>query len=513
MQKSDNKRIAKNTLFLYFRMIVIILISLYTSRVILNVLGFEDYGIYNLVSGVVVMFSFLNGSMTSSTQRYLCVAQGKDDKNYESEVFKSSLFSHLLVSFAFVIIAEIAGVWFIYNVLNIPPGKILLANMVYQIALLTSIFNIFKVPFNAAIIANEHLSFYAYSSIVEAVLKLLIILPLIYVEANKLILYAILVLSVQVSLCCWYMWFVKSHYGHYKLSIRNIDKKIVKEMFIFTGWSNFSGIAMVVSKQGLGFILNIFFGVVINSAVGIMNQFTAALYGFIQNFQLAINPPLIKNYSSGNYEAMQQLYVSSAKYSYYLLLLISVPITFNVDYILELWLKEVPEYTNWFCVLSLLTLLPNTIGGPIWTVMQATGKIKYYQWGMSALILLNLPVDYLLLYLGFPPYSTLYVNLVSNILVVVMGAYFVRRYAEINLTLTFGKIMMPCIFTTAICFICGWGVQSLLSSYATDILMLFVRLISICLPVVAIIFFLGMTGSERHAVQIMVLSRLHHEKK
>ncbi|MEE0978303.1 MAG: hypothetical protein UH625_02735, partial [Muribaculaceae bacterium] len=183
------------------------------------------------------------------------------------------------------------------------------------------------------------------------------------------------------------------------------------------------------------------------------------------------------------------------------------------DYILELWLKEVPEYTNWFCVLSLLTLLPNTIGGPIWTVMQATGKIKYYQWSMSALILLNLPVDYLLLYLGYPPYSTLYVNLVSNILVVVMGAYFVRRYAEINLTLTFGKIMMPCVFITAICFICGWGVQTFLSGYATDILMLFVRLISICLPVVAIIFFLGMTGSERHAVKIMVLSILHHEKK
>lgn len=508
MPQSDNKRIAKNTVYLYIRMIIVMAVTFYTARVVLNVLGFQDYGIYNLVGGVVVLFAFLNNSMTGCTQRYLCVSIGKKDQIYEAKVFTCSVISHIIISILFLVLAETVGLWFIIDVLNIPQESKTSAIIVYQIALLTTLFNIFKVPFNAAIIAHERMNFYAISSIIEAALNLTILIPLVYISSNKLILYSSLISAVSFFILLWYLFYTYKHFPNCRFRPEYLKKSLIKEMLKFTGWSNFSSIANLSAKQGMNFIFNIFYGVIINASVGIMQQVNSAVYSFINNFQVAINPPIIKLYTNSEWDNLKKLYIRAAKYSFFLMLLLSFPLILNINPILKLWLKDVPEYTGWFCALSLISLLPNTIGGPIWTIIQASGNLSKYQIIISSLILFNLPLDYLLLYWGMPPYILLIVTLIINSLVILIGIKFVSRCSPITQSDSILKIIIPCAITAGVALLVGYIINLNFDEFNGNLLNLFFKILFEVFSIILIIFLLGLKRSERSQVKRLIFSHI-----
>lgn len=504
----DKKRIAKNTFFLYFRMLIVMGVTVYSARIVLDTLGVNDYGIYTLVGSVVILFTFLNSSMTTCTQRYLCVAIGKENPDYEKDVFTTSVISHILISILFLALSETAGLWLVLNVLNLAPGSKTVALIVYQFAIVTAVFTILRVPFNGAIIAYEKMDFYAYSSIIETALKLVILVPLTWMQTNKLILYSVLVAGVGLIILVWYQIYVFSHLKNCKVTFKEVKVQLMKEMLSFTGWSNFSSLSNLGAKQGMGIILNYFMGVAINAAVGIMNQVTTAVYGFINNFQTALNPPLIKLYVAKDWDNLQTLFVQAAKYSYYLMLLLSLPLIVNMADVLSIWLTEVPAYTGYFCALSLLSLLPNTIGGPIWTIVQASGQIKKYQITIGTVILMNLPMDYLLLKSGMPPYSLLLVALVVNIIVDIIGAGYVRKYAGINGVTMAKGILGPCVIVTVIAYIICYVFDMYVEIDTTRIVSLIVNVAIELLLITAVIVSFGLNRAERKHITSLIKSRI-----
>lgn len=392
-QESNSKRIAKNTLLLYFRMILIMVVSLYTSRIILNELGVEDFGIYNLVAGVVILFSFLSNAMITATQRYLSIAIGKKDEKYIQAVFSTSLLSHFFLIFFIFLAAETIGLWLINAKLEIPADRMSATNFVYQLAILTTCVNIIRIPYNASIIANERMSFFAYVSIVETFLKLAVVWALAITPGDKLVIYSFLLLLVAIVIDIAYWYYCQRFLLANKFYLKT-NKKLFVELTSFSVWNLFGGLADIGYKQGTNIILNLFWGVSINAVLGITNQIRNALVPFIGNLQLAVNPQMVKSYALGDYEYFKILVYRISKYSYFLMLIIVFPIIFNIDLILELWLKNPPEHTAIFAILTSVYCLVDSLTGPLWAAMQAGGKIKRFQIVTGICLLLNLPVSY-----------------------------------------------------------------------------------------------------------------------
>ena len=396
----DNKRIVKNTVFLYIRMFLLMGISLYTSRVVLDVLGVEDYGIYNIVGSIVVLFSFINNALTSSTRRFINFSLGSGGTERTREIFATSFVIHIIIAGIVLILAETAGLWWLNNCLNIPPGRMHAANMVYQFSILASCIGIIGTPFEASIVAYERMGIYAYISVAEGCLKLLAVFLLAKAPADKLILYAFLILVIGVLVYLYKWAYCIKRIPACRISFR-IDRTAFREMLSFSGWSLLGQIAFVGSTTGLNMLINIFFGVALNAAIGIAQQINSAIYSFVTNFQTAFNPQLVQTYSSGDMENHRTILSRSSRISYYLLFMIAVPVIFNMDFILDLWLKQVPEYTAAFAVLTVLYSLFDAIGAPVWMSMQATGKIRRYQVIISLINLSVLPLSYLALKAGY----------------------------------------------------------------------------------------------------------------
>ena len=372
---SNNKRVAKNTLFLYFRMILIMLVTLYTSRVVLAELGIKDYGIYNVVGGVVAMFSFLNNCMSSATQRFMTFELGRGDMARLKKVFAASLNIHITIGVIIVLLAETIGLWFVNHKLVIAPDRMTAANWVYQFSILTFCVNIIQVPYNAVLIAHEKMSVYAYISILEAFLKLGIVYLLVIVPADKLITYGILVFAVQLIIRGIYQVYCRRHYVESKFRLF-WDKGLYKQMSGFAGWNLFGSVAWLLRDQGLNIVLNLFFGTAINAARGVASQVSSAVMGFISNFQVALNPQITKNYATGNIPEMEKLSYLGIKFSFLLLFTMAFPLCLNIDYVLHLWLVEVPDYTALFIILIMVeSLAGNMFGVQLMTSLSATGKM------------------------------------------------------------------------------------------------------------------------------------------
>ena len=351
---SSNTTIAKNTMILYVKMLVSLVISLYTSRVILEILGQDDFGIYNVVGGVVVLFSFLTNAMTASTQRFLNYNLGLKEENKVSQIFSTSILAHITILFAVFVLAETIGLWFVTNHLNIPASRYHAAMWVYQMSVLATLINIIVIPYRASIIATEKMSIFAYISILEVVLKLVIVLVLPYSSIDRLILYSILFSGISLL-----SFFIYLGTCHKKIAFTHFhfvwNKKQYYELMSFSGWYLFGGIAVVGAKQGTNILINIFFNVAVNAAVGIANQVRNAIYGFVSSFQTAFNPQIVKLYASNEHEKLMTLIYRSTKFSYYLLFLLSFPVILYCEEILSIWLVEVPQYTVIFTQLVIIT--------------------------------------------------------------------------------------------------------------------------------------------------------------
>lgn len=421
-QTSNNKRIAKNTLLLYVRMLFMMVIGLYTSRVILDKLGEVDFGIYNVVGGFVTMFAVISGAMTSATQRFLSFEIGKGKEGNVKEIFSTMVYIHLFLALIILFLGEVVGVWFLNAYMNFPAGRYEAANWVFQLSLLVFILNVINVPYNGALIAYEKMSAFAYFSIFDAIFKLAICYVITLTPFDKLIVYAALMALIQIALLLMYFFYCKSKFKECKFTGK-FNKEYGRNVGSFVSWNLIGSLAGIAKEQGVNVVLNMFFGPAVNAARGIAYQVLSKLNGFVTNFQMALNPQIIKNYASGELENMYKLVFRGAKLSYLLLLTLSLPIVIESSLILNLWLKEVPAYTVIFLQITIFTALLNTLSNPLIITMHATGKVRDYQIVVGLLSLLTLPLVYVALKMGAAPYMAMIIAFLVEVI-----CHFARLY-------------------------------------------------------------------------------------
>lgn len=394
---SNNRQLAKNTAFLYFRMILTMCIGLYTSRVVLNTLGVVDFGIFSVVGGLVAMFDFINGSMQSGSLRFITFAIGKSEPEEARRAFTSSVVIHFGVAILIIILAETIGLWFLSNKMVIPEDRVTAAFWIYQLSLVSACIMIVSVPYNVMIIAQERMSAFAYLSILEVVLKLLIVYVLYVLEYDKLIVYGLLYVLVQLLVRFTYTVYCKRHFGELVAIQRPVDWSLAKEMVGFSSWSLNGALALMASTQGINLLLNMFFGPVVNAARGIAVQVQGKVVSFCNNFQLAVNPQITKAYAQSDFRKMHGLVIFSSKVSFFLMLVLSLPVAVCIHPILKLWLGTVPEYTDVFVVIMLLSSLIRAVANPLLTSVHATGRLKRFQLIEGSVLLAVFPVSYFLL--------------------------------------------------------------------------------------------------------------------
>lgn len=410
---ANNKRIAKNTLLLYFRMLFLMLISLYTSRVILNALGVEDYGIYNVVGGVVTMFSMLSGSLSAAISRFITFELGTGDRDKLKRVFSSSVTIQAGIALIIIVLAETAGLWFLNEKMVIPENRLTAANWCFQFSIITFAINLISIPYNAAIIAHEKMSAFAYISIIEAVGKLTIAWMIVINPIDRLIFYGGMVAILAIIIRLIYGWYCKRHFEECTYHFI-YDNDLLKRMFGFAGWNFIGASSAVLKNQGADIILNLFFGPAVNAARGIAVKMDTVITQFVANFMTALNPQITKSYAGGDREYMFKLIFQGARYSYYILLLLALPVILNTHYILVQWLRIVPEHTVLFVQLILILGLSECISNPLITAMLATGKIRNYQIVVGGLQMMNLPISYVCLYFGAIPESVVIVAIIIS---------------------------------------------------------------------------------------------------
>ena len=500
----NNKRIAKNTAMLYIRMLLIMAVTLYTSRVVLEVLGVEDFGIYNIVGGVVVLFSFINNAMATATQRFLNFELGRNDIKEVGRIFSMSMTAHISIALLVLLLAETIGLWFLLTQMNIPDGRMNAAVWCYQFSILTTCVQIIRVPYNACIIAYERMSFYAYISILEVILKLLIVFLLSIGGFDKLILYSILMFLVTVAVCYAYKIVCNRNFNISRYSFF-WDKILYKKLMSFSGWSLFGSAANVGAQQGLNILLNIFCGVTVNAAMGIANQVSHAVYSFVSNFQVAFNPQIVKSYASGDKAYFERLIFQASKFSFFLLFIISLPFLLKCDFVLSVWLKEVPEYAVPFTQLILIFLMIDAISAPLWISVQAMGNIRNYQILMSFLILLNLPLGYLVLYCGLKPESVLVIRVLVNVVTYIVRIGYLKRRIAFPvwqyMKEVLGISLLVAILSTPIPLFINKLYPSWQGFVITTIVSIF------C--VLTVTFFVGFTKAEKVYVQNIIRRKLN----
>lgn len=400
--QNNTQRIAKNTVFLYLRMFVMMVIGLYTSRIVLKTLGVEDYGTYNVVGGVVGMFSIVSSSMSTSISRFITYELGKNDKIRLNKIFSTAINVQLLMGAVVVILMEVIGVWFLNTQMNIPEGRMGAANWVFQLSIVSFVLGLLMVPYNASIVAHEDMGVFAYMSLLDAVLKLLIVFSLYISPFDKLISYAVLLLAVSLLMRGIYAFYCKRHYDECSYHYVN-DKNLLKEMTSFAGWHFLSNGSWILNNQGVNILVNIFFGVTLNAARGVATTVDSMVQSFVNNFMTALNPQITKSYAAGDLEYMHKLVFAGAKYSAFLMMFFIIPICLETDLILKLWLDVVPEYAAVFVQWTLISSMCVILGNTLVTSVLATGKIRNYELVMGLMALSNFPIVWIAFKLGAPP--------------------------------------------------------------------------------------------------------------
>lgn len=490
--KADNARLAKNTMFLYFRMIFIMAVTLYTSRVVLRVLGVEDFGIFNVVAGVVAMFGFLNSSMSATTQRFISFSLGRGDDNL-NKVFSTCVLTHALIALGVLVLVESVGLWFLYNKMIIPEVRMDAAFWVFQFSALSTVVTVMSIPFNADIIAHEKMSAFAYISIVEVCLKLLIVFLLDVGNIDKLVLYGFLLLLVQCGIFLTYMGYCLRHFKESRFRFV-YEKKLFSEVFSFAGWNLWGYLASILYTQGLNILLNVFFGPVVNAARGLANQVDGAIRLFASNFQMAINPQIVKTYAAKDLESMHKLVFRSSKFSFFLLLALSLPVMIEAPVILRLWLSTVPDWTASFLRLMLVVVIVDSVANPLMTSAAATGRIKLYQSVLGGIQLLIVPVAYVVLRMGGEPNSVFVVHICICLIAFAVRLFIVRGMIGLSIKKYLMEVCVKSGVVTVVATVLPLTLYfSMTNSLLSAIVVVFVSLGSVAVSAYAI----GLTKSER----------------
>lgn len=508
--EQNNKRIAKNTLMLYFRMILTMLVSLYTSRVILNTLGVEDFGIFNVVGGVVTMFGFFNGAMSAANQRFLSFDLGRKDYDQLRRTFNATQIINIGIALLIFILAETVGLWFLNNYLNISEGRMEAARWVYHFSVLSFMVTIMQVPYNSLIIARERMNVYAYVSILDVLLKLSVVFMLTLVSYDKLKLYGILIFVASFIVAAIYRMYSRTHFIETKFLFVK-EKSLYKTLISYSGWNLFGGVAGITKGQGVNIILNIFFGTVVNAAQGVANQIFAAVNSFVSNFQMASNPQIIKSYAAEDKEYMTNLVIRTSKFSFYLLFILTLPVMLEINYILKLWLKLVPNYTAVFTILILINALIDSVSGPLMTSLQATGKIKVYQAVVGILLILILPISYIFFKFGFFPESTFMVSIAVSIMALVFRLLLTKRLIpEFSIRQFLEEILLRNIPVILLSVLIPWLILLNMQSGLSRLVI--VTLTSLIISI-GTIYFVGLKINEKIFVKSALLGFISKIKK
>lgn len=501
----DSKRLAKNTVLLYFRTMLTMVITLFTSRIVLDSVGVDNYGIYNVVGGIVAMFSVITGSLSISISRYITYELGRGDKEKLQRIFSTSINILLVFSLIIVILGETAGLWFLNNKMNIPVDRMYAANWVLQFSILTFITNLISTPYNAAIIAHERMSAFAYVSILEVTLKLIVVYLLYISPGDKLIVYAILlfvialVIRVVYGICC------KRNFTETKYVLCK-NRTLVKEMTSFAGWSFLTNGAYIFNTQGVNILINLFFGVTVNAARGIAAQVETAIMKFANDFSTAINPQIIKSYAAGDTDGMMRLVYRGAKISYFLLLFISLPVILETDFILGVWLKEVPEHTIILFQLCMIGVMIDRIGCTTTTACMATGKIKHYTIGVSIVGCFVFPLTWLCFKSGMPVESTYIIYILVYIVVDITRMIMMRMLIKFSIREYLYEIYVISIVTTLAAIVLPLAVSHYMEA---TVVRFFVTCFVCVLSCSLSILFIGFNKNERKSLFKLIRNKIH----
>ncbi len=490
---SNNKRIAKNTMLLYVRMMFLMFISLYTSRVVLKALGVDDYGIYNVVGGVVAMFSILSGSLSGAISRFFTFELGTGNVEKLKRVFSSSITIQLGLAFFFIILAETVGLWFLNYKMQIPLARLEAANWCLQFSIITFAINLWSVPYNAAIIAHERMSAFAYISIFEGVGKLVIALCIAYNPFDRLVFYALLIALLSWTIRIIYTRYCKRNFEECTYHFI-YDHELLKKMFSFAGWSFFGAGSWHLMTQGVNILLNVYFGVTVNAARGIANQVDATIMQFVNNFMTAVNPQITKSYAAGDKGYMFSLMFRSSKISYFLMLFFAIPIFCETDFILSLWLGMIPEYAVAFARLALIVSMIHVLSNTMVTAMLATGNIKKYQIIVGGLGMLVFPIAWFFFYMGLPPETAYLSTIIVFLCQLVCRLKLLKDMIGLSPVDFFHEVLLKVIFVTVLA-----SIIPIMITYVFDDNVLRLIIVGLCSTICSItcIWVWGLNDLER----------------
>ncbi|OUO01456.1 polysaccharide biosynthesis protein [Bacteroides clarus] len=506
---ANNHLIAKNTIFLYVRMLLSMGIYLYTTRVVLSILGVEDYGIYNVVGGLVAMFSFLNATMSGATSRFITFELGKNSSKLQT-VFSVALTIHIIIALIVFLIGETFGVWFLENELTIPATKMYEAKWLLQFSIMTMIFSFTQVPYNASIIAHEKMNVYAYFELVNVGLKLLSVYLLLIIDTNKLIFYGAIVMLIQIGVTLLYRLYCINKWEHCKFKL-SLDREFLRPLLSYSGWDLFGNASLVARTQGVNILLNIFFGAVMNAAAGIAMQVQTAAMSFATNVMTAFRPQIVKTYATKSYNEMINLISLGSIITYVLYLIIVTPLIFEMDFILHIWLKEVPNYTVCFCQLALLMDLFSNSGRFLMIGIDATGRIKETSLLLGCLYLLVIPISYVLFKYQAEPYTPYIYNLLTPLLAIPINLFWLHKYiSKFSPMAYFRKIIVRLIYVTFISLFIGLIIRENMDVAWVRLFMIF-----ICCSFSSLLlsFYICLSHSQRTVLLTFIKSKLNGRKE
>ena len=508
MQES-NKRIAKNTLLLYARMLFTISLSLYTSRVVLATLGVNDYGIYNVVGGFVAMFSMISASLTAGISRFITYELGVDNMERLKKVFATSCFVQYSIGGVLIVLAETLGLWFLNSHMNIAPSKMVAANWVFQCSLLSLFVSLISVPYNAAIVAHEKMSAFAYITIFEDVLRLIVALAITFIPNYRLRIYAVLMMITALIIRILYTAYCKRHFEESRVQPR-YHKKLFKDIASFSGWNFIGASSGILRDQGINILINIFCGTAANAARGIAIQLSSLLTSFSTNLVTALNPQITKSFAKKDYATSLSLVFRGARFSYFVLLIPALPAIVRIKEILSIWLGQVPDYTAIFSQLAIVSILIEIISYPLITLMLATGNIRNYQILVGGIQILNFPISYACLKLGYPPQSTFVVAIITGCMTLGARVVMLHKMAGLNILNFIKDVIGKIALTTIITSILVFWLSYFFSSSIFGLICLIG--ISMCISIPCIMY-IGCTQGERETIIHKIISTIHNISK
>lgn len=494
LSESTNKRIAKNTLLLYVRMMLTMAIGLYTSRVVLAELGISDYGLYSVVGGIVTMFTFINGSLNAGTQRFLTFELGRGDVVQLKKIFSTAIVIYTFLALIILLLAETTGLWFLLHKMNFEPERLNAVIWVYQFSIIACMVSIIQVPFMAALVAHEKFDIYAYMSIYDAVMKLAIVFLLTFAPFDKLIFYAFLILLVSTSSAVIYNQYCRKHFDECRFSW-SFDKSVFKKMFSFSAWDVVGSLAVLGQIQGVNIIINLFCGTIVNAAYGIASTVNNIINTFAANIIAAASPQIVKSYAQKHLDEMFSLVINTAKMSSYLLLIIGIPVFIEIEFLLKIWLGEYPSYVPLFLRIILVQSWVRTLGEPTIRALHAIGNIKFLNIVVGVILLLILPISYFLMHFGYPPEIALGANIILWMVTIPIRLILLRRYCGFPVMAYIKEVVVLGLLIAAICFFVPY-IAHVLYGYEG-----WVQLLLVCFASVItsgfVVLFIGFSKNQR----------------